>query len=45
LVKTIETPAALQASITSASRFEPPGWTTVLAPASIASWGPSAKGN
>src|SRR4051812_4579151 len=43
LVKTMATPAASQASITSASRFEPPGWITAVAPASIAACGPSAK--
>ena len=37
-------PAASQASITPASRLEPPGWITELAPASIAACGPSAKG-
>ena len=43
-MKTIATPAASQASITSASRFEPPGWITAVEPAWIASSGPSAKG-
>ena len=38
------TPAASQASITSASRLEPPGWITAVAPASIAACGPSANG-
>jgi hypothetical protein len=36
LVKTIATPPPSQASITSASRFEPPGWITEVEPASIA---------
>ena len=43
-MKTIVTPASSQASITSSSRFEPPGWITAVAPAWIASSGPSAKG-
>lgn len=36
-VKTIAAPARLAASITSASRLEPPGWTIVATPASRAS--------
>ncbi len=43
-VKTMATPASSQAATTSASRFEPPGWITAVAPASIAAKGPSAKG-
>ena len=43
-MKIIVTPAFSTASMTSKSRFEPPGWTTVRAPASIAACGPSAKG-
>ena len=43
-VNTIATPAASQAATTSASRFEPPGWMSAVAPASIAVCGPSGKG-
>ena len=43
-MKTIATPAASQASITSASRFEPPGWITAVAPASIAELGAVGEG-
>ena len=37
-------PAASAAAITSSSRFEPPGCTTAVAPASINTSKPSAKG-
>ena len=43
-VNTIATPAASAAAITSASRSEPPGWMTAVAPASIAATRPSANG-
>ena len=43
-MKTIAAPTAETASITSASRFEPPGWINATTPASSASCGPSAKG-
>ena len=43
-MKTIATLAASQASITAASRCDPPGWMIAVTPASTASWGPSAKG-
>ena len=43
-VKTIAAPADFTASITSSSRFEPPGWMIARTPASSASCGPSAKG-
>ena len=36
--------AASAAATTSSSRTEPPGWMIAVTPASIASWGPSAKG-
>ena len=38
------TPAALQASMVSWSRIEPPGWTIALTPASMRICGPSSKG-
>ena len=37
-------PTDSAAPITSASRFEPPGWTSATTPASSASRGPSTKG-
>ena len=37
-MKTIAVSLSSQASITSASRFDPPGWITVVAPASMAAW-------
>ena len=37
-------PAASAAATTSSSRTDPPGWTTAVIPASIASCGPSANG-
>jgi hypothetical protein len=37
-------PAWLAASITSASRIEPPGWMTAVAPAAMAASSPSANG-
>ena len=37
-------PAASAAAITSASRIEPPGWITAVAPAATAASSPSAKG-
>ena len=43
-MKTIAAPTAETASITSASRFEPPGWINATTPESSASCGPSAKG-
>jgi hypothetical protein len=43
-VNTIAIPAASATAITSASRIEPPGWMTAVAPASIAASRPSAKG-
>ena len=43
-VNTIATPAASAAAITSASRIEPPGSITAVAPASIADNRPSANG-
>ena len=43
-VNTIAIPAASAAAMTSASRIEPPGWMTAVAPASIAATSPSAKG-
>ena len=43
-VKTMAAPARSTASITSASRFEPPGWMIARTPASSASCGPSANG-
>ena len=43
-MNTIAAPASSQAAITSESRTDPPGWTSAVAPASIASWGPSGKG-
>ena len=43
-VKTIAAPALSTASITSRSRFEPPGWMKASTPASSASRGPSGKG-
>ena len=44
LVKTIARPASSAAAITSASRTDPPGWITAVAPASTAASSPSAKG-
>jgi prepilin-type N-terminal cleavage/methylation domain-containing protein len=41
---TIAMSAASQASITSWSRCDPPGWMIERTPASIASWGPSGNG-
>ena len=38
------TPASSAAAMTSASRIEPPGWMTAVAPASTACNRPSAKG-
>ena len=43
-VNTIAISAASQASTTSWSRCDPPGWMIARTPASIASWGPSANG-
>ena len=43
-MKTIAAPALSTASITSSSRFEPPGWMIAVTPASSASCGPSANG-
>jgi len=43
-VKTIATSFALAASITSASRTEPPGWMAAVAPASAAAMSPSGNG-
>src|SRR5262249_48684193 len=43
-VSTIVAPAARTVSVTSASRFDPPGWMTALTPASRASRGPSGNG-
>ena len=43
-VNTIASPAASAASITSASRTEPPGWITARAPAATISSSPSANG-
>ncbi|MEJ7716611.1 MAG: hypothetical protein WKF31_01100 [Thermoleophilaceae bacterium] len=43
-MNTMATPAASQASTTSGSRREPPGWMIERTPASMASWGPSANG-
>ena len=43
-MKTITAPAGFTASITSSSRFEPPGWMIARTPASSASCGPSANG-
>ena len=37
-------PAASAAAITSASRIEPPGWITAVAPAATAASSPSANG-
>ena len=37
-------PAASAAAITSASRIEPPGWITAVAPAATEASSPSAKG-
>ena len=44
-VKTMAIPAASAAAMTSSSRMEPPGWIQAEAPASMADWRPSAKGN
>src|SRR5918998_1206055 len=43
-VKIIARPASSAAAITSASRIEPPGWMTAVAPASAAASRPSANG-
>ena len=43
-VNAMAIPAASAAAMTSASRIEPPGWMTAVAPASIAATSPSAKG-
>ena len=43
-VKTIASPLASAAAMTSSSRIEPPGWITAVAPASAAASRPSAKG-
>ena len=43
-VKTIAIPSLFAAAITSASRTEPPGWITAVAPALPASSTPSGKG-
>ena len=43
-VKTIATSASSATAITSASRTDPPGWITAVAPASIVAMRPSAKG-
>ena len=43
-MNTIAIPAAFAAAMTSASRIEPPGWITAVAPASTAANSPSAKG-
>ena len=43
-VNTIVTPASLQASITSQSLIEPPGWTTDFMPWRIPTSTPSLKG-
>src|SRR5439155_7020405 len=44
LVKTMATPCASAARMTSSSRVLPPGWMTAVAPAASASSSPSAKG-
>jgi hypothetical protein len=43
-VKTMASPAASAAAITSASLTDPPGWITAVAPASAAARRPSGKG-
>ena len=43
-VKTMATPCASAAAITSSSRMLPPGWTMAVAPAAIASSRPSGNG-
>ena len=43
-VNNIAMPAASAAAITSASRTEPPGWITAVAPASPPPSSPSAHG-
>ena len=43
-VKTMAMPCSSAASITSASRIEPPGWTTASTPASAAASSPSRNG-
>src|SRR4029077_13578638 len=43
-VKTMASPSRSAAAITSASRTEPPGWITAVAPALAASSTPAGKG-
>ena len=43
-VKTIASPASSAAAITSASRIEPPGWITAVAPAAAAACKPVGEG-
>ena len=43
-VKTMARPCSSAAAMTSASRFDPPGWITAVAPAAAAARSPSAKG-
>ena len=43
-VNTMASPALSAAAITSSSRCDPPGWITAVAPASMATSNPSAKG-
>ena len=43
-VNTMATPAASAAATTSASRIDPPGWITAVAPAEMAACSPSANG-